>query len=101
MLETVKKEEDERKMRLKKKEKLEERNRMVRWISKFIDENSEFCEADKIEKEYSREKEMEEWKKFTRLEKIKVLQQQIRENYGNDKPETEREKLRNQEIWNE
>jgi hypothetical protein len=57
MLETVKKEEDERNMRLRKKEKLEERYGMVRWISTFIDENSEIWEADKIEKEYSREGE--------------------------------------------
>ena len=60
-----------------KKRMLEERWAMARWISKYIDENTEKWKREKINRQEDDKKRAEEWRKMERLEKFRVLTEKI------------------------
>ena len=62
------------------KEKQEEKERIIserwaiqKWITKFIDDNVENWEKEKLEREIENRKEIEHWNKLKRIEKINLL----------------------------
>ena len=46
---------------------------MMKWVTKFIDENKEIWEEEQIEKEMVAMQEVYEWNKANRMEKIRKL----------------------------
>ena len=66
-------EKEKKKLRLERQRKAEEKWKIMRWVTKFLEENEEeFLEAIDIEKECEKkeEKEYEAWNKMKRMEKI-------------------------------
>ena len=47
---------------------------MISWVTKFIDDHEEEWNRQREKKIEAANKELEEWKKLKRLEKIKILQ---------------------------
>merc|ERR1711954_240879 len=47
----------------------------LRWVTKYIDENSEKWEREKVERENEVNKQLNDWDKKRRKEKIKILQE--------------------------
>ena len=70
---------EETKLRKEKKAKLEEKWAMVRWITTFIEKNGESWEKRKTERENMNKHLLEEWERNSRLQKIKILKEKIRE----------------------
>ena len=48
---------------------------MQKWVTKFIADHSDIWEKERIDKEKEVNKELEEWEKYKRFEKIKHLRQ--------------------------
>ena len=82
--ETIKSERERREER-RKDEKLKRENRMekhamlkqrwetIRWITKYLDENEELWEIERMERELEHQKKIDEWEKAKRFERIKIL----------------------------
>ena len=58
--------------RKQKKKSLEERWAMIRWITRYIDENSERWSKEKLERQKNEVKLAEDWNRMTRFDKIRV-----------------------------
>ena len=96
-LEQQLKKEHEKKNRLEKQKILGERWAMLRWITQYIKENQDKWAEEKLEREKKDRKELEEWLRMKRFEKITKLKKKWQ-----NKPEetTEREKeLEENEKW--
>ena len=61
-----------------KQKRLQEAWENLRWISKFIEENSEMWEVGKLERLEERRKKELEWEKARRFEKIAYLREKKR-----------------------
>ena len=59
---------------------MEERWAMARWISTYIDENTERWKKEKDERKKDEKTKAEEWKKMNRLEKIRMIKEKQQEN---------------------
>ena len=66
--------ENERKEKLEKERKIANSWTMISWITKFIEDHEEEWNLQREKKIEAANKELEEWNKLKRLEKIKVLQ---------------------------
>ena len=64
--------EQEKKEKLEKEKALSKHWEMMKWVTKFIDENKEKWEEEQIEKEMVAMQEIYEWDKY-RLEKIEKI----------------------------
>ena len=69
----------EKKERMLKKKKLEERWAMTRWISEYIDQNTERWKTEKQQRMKTEAERAEDWKKMKRFEKIEMLKEQALE----------------------
>ena len=78
--------ENEKKEKLEKQKKLSNRWAMHRWVSEFINKHQNQWETEKKERELEICKELENWNKSKRLEKIKLLQKKW--NRTNNSKET-------------
>ena len=67
--------EQERKELIEKKNLLHQHWEMLRWVTKYIDENSEKWEREKVERENEVNKQLNDWDRKRRKEKIKILQE--------------------------
>ena len=88
--------EREKKERFEKIEKVKERWAMMRWVTEFIEENSERWEKERnmgLEKE---RKELLDWEKSSRFEKIKKL----KEKWSKEKQETMKKTQQNNKNEN-
>ena len=63
--------EEERKERIRVKNKLEEKWAMVRWLSEYIEVNQESWEVERREREEERNRTLREWEKSAKFEKIR------------------------------
>ena len=77
--------EQEKRERKQKKRMLEERWAMARWITEYIDKNSERWKTEKEQRKRDEKETAEEWKKMKRLEKIRVLKENIFEKEASKK----------------
>ena len=76
-----KEEKEETKRRtLELQRKVSERWAMQKWVTKFIADHSDIWEKERIDKEKEVNKELEEWEKYKRFEKIKHLRQRWTSN---------------------
>ena len=62
-----------RRERFQRQKRLQEAWETLRWISKYVEENSELWEIEKLEREVERRKKIEEWEKLKRFERIEYL----------------------------
>jgi hypothetical protein len=58
-----------------KKKMIEERWKMMKWLTKYIDENTDKWAKQKKEKEENEKKWLEDWARMTRLEKIRTIRE--------------------------
>ena len=65
----------EKKDRLQKKKILEDRWAMTKWITEYIDSNSEKWEKEKTERKETEKRRRQEWARMTRLEKIRMIKE--------------------------
>ena len=77
--------EREKKERLEKIEKVKERWALMRWITEFIEENSENWEKERNIRLEKERKELLEWERSNRFEKIRKL----KENWSKERQETQ------------
>ena len=82
------KKEEERKNKIKKDKQLAESWEMLHWVNNHIKENSDIWEKERLDREEDNNREIEEWNKSRRLEKIKILKRK----WTNDTTERETEK---------
>ena len=81
-------EEEERKDRVKKKKKMEERSKMVRWLTHYLEANSDRLEMEEIERSEIRRKRLSEQDKAARFKKIEIIGEKERnEKFKNEKEE--------------
>ena len=73
--EQILRENQEKLDRKSKKRMLEERWAMTRWVTKYIDENSERWALEKKKREESSKKWLEDCAKMTRFEKIRAIKE--------------------------
>ena len=66
------------KERKQRKKMLEERWAMTRWITNYIDENTERWKKEKLERKENEKRTAQEWAKMERLEKIRVIQEKCK-----------------------
>ena len=81
--------EKENKERLKKIEKIQEKWALMRWVTAFIEENSETWEKERKERIEKERKEIYEWERKNRLEKIKELKRKWEDKKRNETVVTE------------
>ena len=81
--------EKEKKERLKKIEKIQEKWALMRWVTAFIEENSETWEKERKERIKKERKEIYEWERKNRLEKIKELKRKWEDKKRNETVVTE------------
>ena len=98
------KKENEKKVRLEKAKMLGQRWAMTKWITQFIKENQEKWDLEKIEKEKIERKNLEEWEKAKRFEKIKILKKKwgkknVELDKENKEKEEETEKIGEEGKW--
>ena len=86
-----KRDEEIRRVRMEKKQRLEEKWRMVRWLTSYIEENQERWEIQKREDELRRK--IREWDKSERFRKIEIIKK-------NRESEEKRHKIENGEPEN-
>ena len=72
--------EQETKERRQKKKSLEERWAMTRWITRYIDENSERWKKEQQERQENEVKLAEDWNRMKGLEKIRMIKERMEEN---------------------
>ena len=90
--------EEERKERIRVRNKLEEKWAMVRWLSEYIEVNQESWEVERREREEERNRTLREWEKSARFEKIRKIKE--REKSKLEKKEKSRENLAQEDtIW--
>ena len=77
--------EREKKERLEKIEKVKERWALMRWITEFIEENSENWEKERNIRLEKERKELLEWERSNRFEKIRKL----KEKWSKERQETQ------------
>ena len=53
---------------------------MTRWITSYIDENSERWRKEKLERKKNGNRTAQEWAKLERFEKIRVIQEKLKDN---------------------
>ena len=82
--------EQQRKEKIAKAENLQRRWAMYRWLTEYIDENSEKWEEQWMIREQEKHEEMERWEKLTRMEKIAKLKLKWAKK-RDEKPEKEPE----------
>ena len=70
----------EKKERKEKKRLLQERWAMARWVTQYIDENSERWEKEKTERKLTDEKRAAQWHRSNRFEKIRMIKEKAEEN---------------------
>ena len=75
--------ENEKKEKLEKQKLLTQHWEMAKWITDFINRNQETWEIEKQEAEKLANKDLLEWDKARRLDKIRMLKEKWRKN--NDK----------------
>ena len=68
------------KSRKLKKRPIEERWAMTRWLTQYIDENSERWHKERQEREGNETRRAEEWRKMNRFEKIRIIREKMEEN---------------------
>ena len=73
--------------RLEKQRLLTERWALYRWVTEYIDENTERWEKEKIIRKESEEKRIAEWDKRNRFEKIRELKRKLGEKKITKPPE--------------
>ena len=73
--EQILRENQEKLDRKSKKRMLEERWAMTRWVTKYIDENSERWALEKKDREESSKKWLEDWAKKSRFDKIRAIKE--------------------------
>ena len=93
------------KVRMKdRKEKLEIEKRvanhwaMINWVTNFIKENEEEWDLVRASKLKEANRELEEWKKLKRLEKIKLLQRKWDTDNGKEE-NNEKENVIDERMW--
>ena len=91
-----------RKERLEKKDKLQEKWAMYRWTVEYIAENTDRWETEKKEREKERKETIQEWDKKSRWDKIKTLKEKWK-TQTTDKGETQKreKKAGIWSIWRE
>ena len=72
--------EHEKKERNKKKRLLEKSWEMTRWLTRYIDENSNRWKKEKEERKETEKERAEAWLKASRFEKIRILKEKQAEN---------------------
>ena len=70
----------EKKERQQKKRMLEERWAMARWVSTYIDENSDRWKKEKYARAMDEKSRAEDWNKMQRLEKIRIIKEKMTDN---------------------
>ena len=88
--------EREEKERFEKIEKVKERWAMMRWVTEFIEENSERWEKERNIRLEKERKELLDWEKSSRFEKIKKL----KEKWSKEKQETMKKTQQNNKKEN-
>ena len=81
--------EQEKKERLQKIEKIQERWALMRWITTFIDENSERWDKERAERLEKERQELNDWEKKNRFEKIRMLKQKLKDKKQKESEEME------------
>ena len=79
-------EEEKKNERIRTKKRMEERWEMIRWVSKYIEENQERWENEKRERDQQRKERLEDWDRAKRFERIRILREKEkkRENPTNE-----------------
>ena len=72
------KKENERKEQLEKQTIGKKHWEMLRWVTGYIKDNQDQWETERLEKQKNYEKELEDWDKLRRLEKVKKLKERWR-----------------------
>ena len=72
--------EQEKTERKQNKKMMEERWAMARWISSYIDENTDRWKREKNMRKDDEKTRAESWKKMERLEKIRMIKEKLEEN---------------------
>ena len=85
------KEKEEKKNRMMRKEGKEKRLEMTKWIHRYIKENTESWEKEKIDRINKKNEEIACWERKTRLEKIKTLKEKFRKKKEIEKEEGDEE----------
>ena len=86
--------------RLEKQRLLSQRWAMKRWVTQFISDHQEQWDLERKEKEIEAQKELEDWEKMRRLEKIEVLKRKWKKNPQPEKETPKKhEKNENWSIW--
>jgi hypothetical protein len=67
---------EEKMARIEKKAKLEESWNMLRWVTRYIEENQESWEKEMEDRQELGKEKMKEWEKLSRLEKIKKIRKE-------------------------
>ena len=101
------KKEEEKRIRKERKIMLEKKWEMVRWLSNYIEENTEIWEAEGIIRREKEKSDLQQWEKMKRFEKIEILKKRfesgeiekkkLEAKYQKDPWETWREKTEKNE----
>ena len=83
--EQILRQEQERQDKKVKKKMLEERWEMTKWLTQYIDQNTEKWTRQKKEREENEKKWLQDWARMTRMEKIQPIRdkQTIRDKQSN------------------
>ena len=93
-------EEAEREERKERKRKLEERWSLLRWVTEYIEENQERWEKDAAERKEEEKLRLRIWEKNSRLEKIRIIKERMRNSEKKRKEMDKNEKARNTwKVW--
>ena len=96
------KKENERLEQIEKKKLLEQKWEMMKWVTNFINTHQDQWEKEKIEHERKVYKELEDWNKMKRLEKIEILKKKWKKEKDKEPMITtdkEIEKVEKWEVW--
>ena len=61
---------EEKRKQIEKKNKRESRSKMAKWLHKYIEDNSQDWEREKLRHMEERKLKLEEWEIYSRFEKI-------------------------------
>ena len=86
--------------RLEKQKLLAQRWAMLKWVNEFIKENHEKWENEREKREKEIEKELEDWDRTKRHEKMKILREKMKNKNMTELEELEKQKEKNnREKW--
>ena len=93
--------ENEKKERIEKQKILAQRWAILKWVNEFLKENHERWEKERENREKEIEKELEDWDRTKRHEKLRILKEKMNNKNVAKLEELERQEKEKWTVWQE